>query len=90
MANDLTHNVWILDTADTAILYPHSVKIKVLLWEAPANVGDDLILLDKHGGTIVATKAEAAGQAQLYRLNKWYSGLRLDTIDSGKLYVHYA
>jgi hypothetical protein len=89
MANDLSSDVWVLDTASADPVYEHNVKIKTIIWEGPASQGDQLILKTLNGQYILNATCEADAQAQIYRLGKWYNGIIVDTIDSGAAHIHY-
>jgi hypothetical protein len=89
MANDLSGDVWIFDTITTTPVFTGQVKILTIIWKAPANVGDELVLMSKDGKVILSAEAEVVGQSQIFRLGKWYNGLQIGTIDSGVAYVHY-
>lgn len=89
MANNMSGEVWALDTASADPVYTPHVKIKVIIWETPAAQGDQLILNTVDGNVILNATCEADGQSQIYRLGKWYHGIVVDTIDSGVAYIHY-
>jgi hypothetical protein len=87
VANQLAANPWTLDTEGA--IYTGHIRIKTIHWAIPVAAGDELLLLDRDGNTIVTAVAEADGQSQIFRLGAWYNGLTLDTLDSGTVLVHF-
>lgn len=86
MANALAANPWKLDTAGA--ISTGKIFIQTIHWVLPATTGDDLLIVDRDGNIIVEAKAETNLQSQIFRLEAWYAGLTLTTLDSGKVLVH--
>lgn len=88
MANELGQNPWKLDTAGT--IYLHRVKIITIIWVKPSTIAHALLITDLNDKTIVDAYAEAANQSQIFRLEPgWYNGMKLATLQSGTVLVHF-
>ena len=89
MANDITGNPWILDTAESVTTNPF--RCKYIEWTPEAD-GDDLLLVDNAGNTIWTRKAIAGdanqGISEDKRIDGTLNGLSITTIDSGTVYVY--
>ena len=89
MANDITGNPWILDTAGSVTTSPF--KCQYLKW-TPTTDGDDLLIVDNAGNTVWSLKAIAADSNQGidYKepIEGVINGLSITTIDNGTLYVY--
>lgn len=92
MANDLTKNPWIIDTAGATSTWTGPVHIRQMEW-VPAAAGDDLTVTDKNGNTIWSvTNALADGVAgkesiDLRGRTPW-QGFIVSAIGGGTLYVY--
>lgn len=92
MANDIDQNPWILDTA--GVITTDRVRIAKIRWIGVDAAGDDLVV--QHAdGTYLWTAKALAGDATNdidYELpvdNFDAEGLKLTTLDSGKVEVWY-
>ena len=89
MANDITSNPWVLDTAGVVTTAPF--RCKEIVW-TPTTDGDDLLLADNGGKTIWSLKAVAADANQGIeypkRIDGALNGLDITTIDNGTVYVY--
>jgi hypothetical protein len=88
MANDITGNPWILDTA--AFITKSPVRIKRMEWK-PSAAADDLTVKDRHGDVFWDRDAldAAPGGDEFFEPGDSIRmmGFDLDTIDGGVLYV---
>lgn len=89
MANALNTNPWILDTGSADPVHQFTAFIAAIHWSGYSTEGDDLIVKDGEGNTILHWKGKAdlspigleAGRD--FRI----SGFTLATIDAGQLAV---
>lgn len=87
MANDISRNPWILDTA--AIITTDKVRVKSLRWVSKtASAGDDLSIEDDDGTVVWATVATGANYVEAHDVDARLHGFELAVIDSGALYVY--
>lgn len=90
MANDMTNNPWIFDTADAeAALKSLPRNVKRVNWVSPASAGDVLLIKDATGAVVVNAVCEVDGQSQVFLVEHSYDGLNVERIDSGTAYVHF-
>ena len=90
---DKTSNVWKLTgtTATAQTIHSGSVWIKKIAWRSPTTANDDLDIVDSLGAVIVDYDAVATGDAGDM---EWefgggpYTGLIVNTMDSGTVYLH--
>jgi len=90
MANNLTGNPLVIDTAATITTYP--TKVKFMRW-TPTTTGDDLLVVDNAGNTIWTYKALAADANQGITFDLTLdgavcNGIVVSTIDNGTLYIY--
>lgn len=86
MANLIGTRVWVLDTASTtAVLWPNPIRIKLVEYFKPTNIGDTFTLNDVNGNEIVKGTCEVALQSQLFNLDNWYNGIILHDLTAGGL-----
>lgn len=98
MANDLTGNPWVLDTASATKLWSGPTYVVGMEWH-PAAMDDDLEVQDALGNTKWKIRAASPATDDLSTgLEVWslsetkapWDGFLLKTIDSGTLYVYVA
>ncbi len=89
MANDLTANPYIIDTAAT--ITEGLIHINRITWKEPGTEGDDLTLTDGADNVIEDVNALNVGTgAEMDKeLNQMFTGLKVSVIDAGTLYVYY-
>ena len=86
MANNISGNPWILDTAESIKTTP--VKILYMEW-VPNAAADDLTIVDVVGNVIWDRDALAGGTPGIETFPNYRSnGFNLSVIDGGKLYVY--
>lgn len=90
MANDITKNPWVLDTA--ADITAEKIVITKMVWK-PNAAANDLTVLDHEGGTKWDVDALAAAPAgnEFFDIAEpmVFYGFNLSVIDGGTLYVYF-
>ena len=92
MANSIVGSVWVLDTAAAATIWPDAVWIKEIRWENYNGVPDDCALTDNGDRTVFIGHALASLEPIVtsYAMPQRFYGLKMPTLDSGKIYVSIA
>ena len=100
MANRLTKNPRVIDTADTSV--PGPLRIKRMMWVGTAASGKDIAAADvltindnansATGGVVYEQKPTAGqlGPFEIYNSPEgWFfpNGIYVDTIDGGELFI---
>jgi len=94
--NTTSGNVWKITGTTTAAQTLHTgpVWIKKIQWRAPATSNDDLEISDSLGATIIDYDAVATGDAGDMSWEDFsespYTGLVVNIMDSGTVYIHIA
>lgn len=91
MANILTGNPWVLDTASATPIVTYRVRIGQIEWIGGTNAGHVAEMKDGAGNVVYRAEA-GGGNNEDVRLRHGkatdsFVGLALTTIDSGKVYV---
>jgi hypothetical protein len=86
MANDLTRNPWVIDSATIGPIWNSYARMEALSWQDVSTTGHQLILQDQNGKEVWSMTAPGAG---FYNFQKpmWINGLIVKRLDSGKIYV---
>ena len=87
MANDLTQNPLILDTAATTLLQDGPCFIKSVRWVNATTAGHTAVLQDAESNVWWDSIASGANYVEEDMIERWVTGIRLTTIGSGKVYV---
>jgi hypothetical protein len=93
-ADKSSGNVWkITGTTTTAqTIHTGPVWVKKITWRAPATSNDDLEIVDSLGATIVDFDAVVTGDAGDVSWDSFserpYTGLIVNIMDSGTVYIH--
>ena len=87
MANDLTGNPWVIDTA--AVITTGPATVLKSEWQEPT-AADDLTILDNGGNTIYDDNAIAGGSGIRLevKIAGQMNGFNVSVIDGGTLYVY--
>lgn len=91
MANDLTGNPWVIDTASATAVHSGLAFISGISWSNYANMADQLVIKDSRGVEIVNTTGKAdltpiiIGFGESIRVRD----LTVTILDSGKVAVHH-
>ena len=88
MANDLTGNPYLVDTA--AVITKESVSVIRMVWESPTTAAHTLDVVSNDGSKLWSTTAIAGGTGIVYEREFGFpcSGINVVTIQSGTLYVY--
>jgi hypothetical protein len=87
MANNFTANPWVIDTV-MANAITQNLKISNIVWTEQVAAGDQLVILDQAGNTILDIKASSANIVQTLGNFQWVNGLKVTVLTSGKLYIY--
>lgn len=84
--------IWILDTASATAITADELRIDRIVWETGASgvQGDECLILDNHGNTIVDLFAAGAYQDVIRCFPRFFNvrGLVLSTLSHGKVYIY--
>lgn len=86
MANDLTSNPWVLDTAGA--VFSGEVRIDRVAWKNASALNHTVLVQDSAGKTIFEDFASGATYNTSEPLGRTYTGVTVTTLNSGKLYLH--
>lgn len=89
MANDLTKNPWLIDTASPLVLSRDRLRLDMVMWDGAAiAVGDTFVLQDLDGRQITRT-ADTAKEGATIRFGSRFdlNGLIVPTLVNGKLTI---
>lgn len=92
MANSATGNPWVLDTADcNTLLTSARVKIVGVRWVGATAAAHYAELQDTHCNTIwrAVSGGSSYVEADSVNSNRLYTGLKVASLGSGKLYVEF-
>jgi hypothetical protein len=91
MANDLTGNPLIVDTAASTVLTTENLYVKSIRWVAPAAVAGNAVAVKTPAGKML-WESTAAGanyvEEALIEAN-WETGFQVPTLATGVLYITY-
>lgn len=96
MANDLTTNPWVIDTASATALTAERMRIVSIRWVGATDAGHTAVLTNAAGKVVWAGNAGSADHSEEshpagYRREGFNTvGLVAPTLGSGKLYIEYA
>ena len=89
MANILTDNPLIIDTAGAAVLVAGSFRVRGIRWVGATTAGHAVSVTDSND--VVKWAGEAAGanhsEADTIKDEKLWKGLKVPTLQSGTLYI---
>ena len=94
MANDLTKNPWVVDTASGTAILSDWADVRSIQWIGGTTAGHAAIVQDKDG-TVIWRRLAAAVNANFDtefqgRWGRRVNGLLVPTLDSGTLYITFA
>jgi hypothetical protein len=87
MSNSLVANPWVLDTAGTTTLWSDFVKIRHIEFVSYLGAAHTCVLTDNYGRTIWEGHGNTDLAPVVSQEVGWVHGLKLTTIDSGKVLV---
>jgi len=85
MANDLTGNPWVIDTAGA--LTSLEVRIDRIAWKNATTLNHTVLIVDGSGKMIFEDFASGATYNTSEPRGRTYSGVTVSTLNSGKLYI---
>lgn len=85
MANSISGTVWRIDTLPFTYKYP--VKITGANWTDQTAVGNQIVVKDNGGNTIIDSKAQQVNFQQNFGNLGWQTGITVTTLDSGVLTI---
>lgn len=83
MANDISSNIWRIDTVPFTYAFP--VKIIMANWTDQANINDRLLVKQSNGKPLFDSQAQQTNFQQNFGNQGWVSGITLVNLDSGVL-----
>lgn len=91
MANDITKEPWLFDTANAATIYfKNGAKIASVKWVSEsASAGHNAVIQDRDGRVLWEGVASGSNYEKLDLLGGawWPDGFKIATLQSGTLYV---
>lgn len=94
MANDVTFNPFVIDTATSSdLIAGQRIRIKSIKWVGGTTAGHAAVVTDAAGHVIwkdVATGANYVSSDLIENVHAMWSGLKVPTLASGVLYIEYA
>lgn len=90
MANDISADPWIIDTAAATVLSTNMLNIKSIRWVGATTAGHTAIIHDKDSNVIWSSVASGANYVESEIVEQWVHGLIVPTLASGVLYIQLA
>ena len=99
MANDLTGNPWVVDTASATPITTDDVFLDTIRWVGATTAGHQAIVKDNKGTPDTIYEGLASGAnfidersfgAEYAGPRRVVGGLAVTTLSSGKLYIYFA
>ena len=94
MANDLTGNPWLVDTAAatdltvTAFGQSTRIKVKSIRWDAEAAAaGNNAVVQDAAGRKVWGATATGANYSESEMVEHWVTGIKVATLDAGQVAI---
>lgn len=87
MANDLTADPWIVDTAGAGVLSTNKIYIKSVRWVGGTTAGHTAVIHDQKSNIIWSSVASGANYVESEIIEQWIDGLIVPTLASGTLYI---
>lgn len=87
MANDLTGDPYIIDTAAATVLSTINLFIKSIRWVGGTTAGHTAVIQDQKGNVIWTSEASGANYVESEIIEQWIDGLIVPTLTSGVLYI---
>lgn len=94
MANDLTDNPWIIDTAATLDSGTAGLRISHIKWVNPSGVAGDACVIQNGAGTRVTWEAVCPGgnfdaDIDFGERGLATRGIKVSTLSRGRLYLYF-
>lgn len=85
MANNLTGNPWVIDTAGS--IFSGEVRIDRIAWKNATTLNHTVLIVDSAGNMIFEDFASGATYNTSEPRGRIYTGVTVTTLNSGKLYI---
>ena len=94
MANDLTKNPWVVDTASGTAILTSFANVRSIQWVSPtSSVGDEAVVADQTGTVFWRKRAQGANTVYESEFvgfkGREMNGLLVPTLSSGTLYITF-
>jgi sugar (pentulose or hexulose) kinase len=89
MANDITMNPLIIDTAGASVLIARPIHITRIRAVGLTTAGHTAVIQDGNARVVWATCAPTTNHTEESDMDLWVTGLIVSTLASGKLYIYY-
>lgn len=89
MANDLTMNPLIIDTAAATVLIERPIHITKIRAVGLTTAAHTAVIQDGNARPVWATHAPTTNYTEESEMDLWVTGLIASTLTSGKLYIYY-
>lgn len=94
MANDLTKNPWIVDTAGATPLTTDKILVRKIRWTGATTSGHTAVVKDGQARNVFESVATVTGSntpedVSFFGEEGNFRGLAVTTLASGKLYIYY-
>ena len=92
MANDLTNNPWVIDTAAATVLTAMRLRVRGVRWVDATTAGHKATIQNAAGKIVWDSTAAAANNVEGDQISDFgpfpdWDGLIVPTLASGKLYI---
>lgn len=90
MANDLTSNPWIIDTAGAGVISSERLRVKGVRWAEATTAAHVAEIQDKNGKVKWRSVASGVNYVEsdlIESLGGDWDGIKVPTLGSGKLYI---
>jgi len=85
MGDNLTGNPWVIDSAGAKT--SAEIRIDRIAWKNATALNDTVLVVDGSGHTIFEDFASGATYNTSQPIGRFYTGLTVTTLSSGKLYI---
>ena len=91
MANDLTSNPWVIDTASATSLTTQRIKVKGVRWIGATTAGHTCVIQDDDSKVKWASVAPSSNyvEADTPTNSTPWNGIKVPTLGSGTLYIEF-
>jgi hypothetical protein len=93
MANDLTKNPWLIDTPGATTLTTERLYVKGVRWVGASTAGHQAVIQDRNSRVVwesVASGADHVESDLIETPDAGWDGMKVPTLQSGKLYIELA
>lgn len=90
MANDLTYNPLVIDTAAATTLISYPIFVKSIRWVGATTAGHTVSVQDPDGNVLWSSVAGGSNNIEADLIERiWQDGFAVPTLQSGTLYIGY-